>query len=120
MLAAIGIALTVMAWTWSERANKPKVKKYRRCKLLEEQLDLWQHRDVDKGWQGQDWAYRVLVGFLVAGWLGLLVDVLLQRFRWEVPITVVCILGAFGLIVALVWGREILGAAKEAVRMAAE
>jgi hypothetical protein len=112
LIAAIGIFLTVMAWLWSERANALKRLKYARCKELERELGLHQHREVGDPWRGQDWAYRALVGFFVAGWLGLLADVLGQRWPWEVPVAVVVILLWLGLGVALIEGSKIICSAE--------
>jgi MFS family permease len=76
LIALVGIALTVMAWIWSERANALKKLKYQRCQFLEEQLGLRQNRMADKppSWQG-DYAYRILIALFIAAWIGLLVGV---------------------------------------------
>jgi len=80
LLGGVGIALTLMAWAWSERANKLKRQKYARCKELERELGMRQHLDVDNPPWWHDQGYRLVVLLFVAGWVGLLVDVYFKRF----------------------------------------
>ena len=105
LLGAIGIFLTYTAWRWSERANALKRQKYDRCVEIEEKLGLWQHRDVKKPsrWQSE-WAYRGLIFLFIAGWIGLLGDVLRERFSVTTAVVVSAALG-LAAVVALAQDR---------------
>jgi hypothetical protein len=74
-VAALGIFVTLLAWSWAERASTLKAQKYSRCKDIEAILGMRQHSCVGPAKWWQPWAYRLLVVIFVAVWIVVVADV---------------------------------------------
>ena len=75
LVIALGMFLTVLVWTWANRAGQLKQLKYDRCKEIEQTLGMHQHLRVGQARKWQSPAYTALLGLLLVAWAVLLFDV---------------------------------------------
>ena len=78
-VAVVGIALALFVWRWAAQLRIVKSAKYERCKVLEEQLGMEQHRKLKYQAGSQTGGYAVLMILFLLAWLVLSSLVVLAR-----------------------------------------
>jgi hypothetical protein len=74
-LCCIGIAMLVFAWYSSLQFANIRNQKYSRCKIIEAQLGLKQHTDLEHPQHSQRDLYAGIFFLLICAWIWLLVVV---------------------------------------------
>lgn len=72
MLSVLGLILTVAVWMISLLLNSVMRQKYQRCKNIEEQLDMHQHRDLKYIPKFVRIIYGIITAFFTISWLTIL------------------------------------------------
>jgi hypothetical protein len=72
LLSILGIALTIAVWGFALQLNSVKRQKYRRCKQIEELLDMHHHRELKYAAASQRIVYGTVTILFIIVWLSVL------------------------------------------------
>jgi hypothetical protein len=72
LLSILGISLTIAVWRFAFQLNSVMKQKYERCKNIEKQLGMHQHRDLKYSLRTQRIIYGIITVFFVITWLSVI------------------------------------------------
>ena len=78
LLSVLGITLTIAVWMIALQLNRVVRQKYQRCKIIEEQLGMHQHKDLKYVQRFQRIIYGIITALFIISWLIILL------MAWEI------------------------------------
>jgi len=72
LLSILGLVLCVTVWIFALQFNSIKRQKYRRCKKIEEILNLSQHRTLRYASRSQRFLYGIIMLIFISTWIFIL------------------------------------------------
>ncbi|EMV0269109.1 hypothetical protein ACP43V_13325 [Vibrio genomosp. F10 str. 9ZC157] len=85
LFCLIGIFLILCSWLFARQFRSIRNQKYRRCKELERELGLVQHRNIKHKEGSQSAMYSIIMLLFIATWVVVFVKVVAGLFGYVVP-----------------------------------
>ncbi|MGO0305045.1 RipA family octameric membrane protein [Endozoicomonas acroporae] len=86
LFCLIGIFLILCSWMFSRQFRSIRNQKYVRCKELEEELGLTQHRNIKHKNGSQSLMYSFIMVLFIATWVVVFVKVVASYFGYDLAV----------------------------------